>query len=113
MITSNSVGQVDVPHYGATQKSGPEAEGNHSGRVVVSQFSSSSINSPPPPTCQKITRQSQDTSADVSAHERSEGTNLINDTNQEQPLADACRFCCESLETCCVLACWLALTPVG
>ena len=47
MITSNSVGQVDVPHYGATQKSGPEAEGNHSGRVVVSQFSSSSINSTP------------------------------------------------------------------
>ena len=113
MITSNSASQVDVPHYGATQKPAPEAEGNHSGRVVVSQFSSSSINSTPPPTSQKIIRQSQDASADVSAHEHSEGTKLINDTNQEQQIADVCRCCCESLETCCILACWLALTPVG
>ena len=70
MITSNSASQVDVPRYGATQTQNPspEAEGNHSGRVVVSQFVSSSINSTPPPTCQKITRQSQDAFDDVSAH---------------------------------------------
>lgn len=111
MITSNSASQVDVPHYGTTQK--PGAEGNHSGRVVVSQLSSSSINSTPPPTSQKIIRHSQYASADVSAHEHSEGTKLINDTNQEQQLTDASRCCSESLEACCILTCWLALTRVG
>lgn len=46
MITNNSANQIDVPCYGTTQtpNPGPEAEGNHSGRVVVSPFSSSSIN---------------------------------------------------------------------
>ena len=115
MITSNSASQVDVPRYGATQtpNPGPEAEGNHSGRVVVSQFVSSSINSTPPPTCQKITRQSQDTFDDVSAHVDNESTKLINDTNQEQRHADECGGCGEALEACCILFCWMILMCIG